>query len=157
MIEFNATFLVAMLSFVVFIMIMNAIFYNPILSIMRKREDYINSNYSNAKEFSNKAEEYNNQRNSKIKETQDKCRHNIKNIVDAAHSDANEKTQAVREQSKIEIQSKKDMLAGEEENLKNTIKSTVVKDLASSITSKILGQKTPEVTLKYDVVNKVMD
>ena len=38
MMEFNATFLIAMLSFVVFIMIMNAIFYNPILSIIRKRE-----------------------------------------------------------------------------------------------------------------------
>ena len=46
MVEFNATFLIAMLSFVVFIMIMNAIFYNPILDIMRKREEYINSNYT---------------------------------------------------------------------------------------------------------------
>ncbi len=51
MIEFNATFLVAMLSFVVFILIMNAIFYNPILGIIRKREDYISSNYEDSKRF----------------------------------------------------------------------------------------------------------
>ena len=55
MIEFNATFLVAMLSFVVFIMIMNAIFYRPILNIMRKRDEYINSNYDEAKELSEQA------------------------------------------------------------------------------------------------------
>ena len=74
MIEFNATFIVAMLSFVLFIMIMNAIFYKPVLNIMRKREEYINSNYQEAKEFSQRAEEFNTQRNEKIKETQAKCR-----------------------------------------------------------------------------------
>ena len=72
MIEFNATFIVAMLSFVLFIMIMNAIFYKPVLNIMRKREEYINSNYQEAKEFSQRAEEFNTQRNEKIKETQAK-------------------------------------------------------------------------------------
>jgi len=136
---------------------MNAIFYNPILSIMRKREEYINSNYNNAKEFSDKAEEFTNQHSAKIKETQDKCRHNIKNIVETAHSEANEKTHAAREQSRSEIQSRKSILEKDEESLKNTVKSTVVKDLAYSITSKFLGADAPVPDFKYDVVNKVMD
>ena len=45
MLEFNATFIVAIISFAVFIVIMNAIFYRPILEIIKKRDDYINSNY----------------------------------------------------------------------------------------------------------------
>ena len=45
MFEFNATLIVAMISFVVFMFIMNAIFYRPILNIIKKRDDYINSNY----------------------------------------------------------------------------------------------------------------
>ena len=44
MFEFNATFLVAMISFVVFIIIMNAILYKPILSIIEERQAYIDKN-----------------------------------------------------------------------------------------------------------------
>ena len=71
MMEFNATFLIAMLSFVVFIMIMNAIFYNPIC-IIRKREDYINSNYEDAKRFENSAQEFNTTRAAKLEQVQEK-------------------------------------------------------------------------------------
>lgn len=141
MVEFNATFIIAILSFVVFIIIMNAIFYNPILNIMRKREEYINSNYDEAKDFNEKAEEYTKQYDSKIKETQNSCRMNIRNIVEEAHKKANEKTQTAREQSKIDIQARKDNLSKDEENLKNIVKNTVVKDLASTIESKLLGNK----------------
>lgn len=157
MIEFNATFIVAMLSFVLFIMIMNAIFYKPVLNIMRKREEYINSNYQEAKEFSQRAEEFNTQRNEKIKETQAKCRIDIKNIVEAAQTDANSKTSEAREDAKAKIQAKKDALNVEEQNLKNTVKSTLVNDLASSITSKLLGQEVKPQSVNYEIVNKVMD
>lgn len=157
MIEFNATFIVAMLSFVLFIMIMNAIFYKPVLNMMRKREEYINSNYQEAKEFFQRAEEFNTQRNEKIKETQAKCRIDIKNIVEAAQTDANSKTSEAREDAKAKIQAKKDALNVEEQNLKNTVKSTVVNDLASSITSKLLGQEVKPQSVNYEIVNKVMD
>lgn len=157
MIEFNATFIVAMLSFVLFIMIMNVIFYKPILNIMRKREEYINSNYSKAKEFSQKADEFETQRNEKIQETQAECRMNIKNIVEKAQDDANLKTSEAREQAKKEIQVKKDTLNVEEQNLKNAVKSTVVSNLASSITSKLLGKEVVPQSINYEIVNKVMD
>ena len=139
MVEFNATFIIAMLSFVVFIIIMNAIFYNPILNIMRKREEYINSNYDEAKDFNEKAEEYAKQYDSKIKETQNSCRTNIRNIVEEAHKEANIKTQTAREQAKIDMEARKNKLSKDEENLKNIVKNTVVKDLASTIESKLLG------------------
>ena len=80
-----------MLSFVVFIMIMNAIFYNPILNIMRKREEYINSNYTQAKQYMEQAADFDNQRKVKINETHNRCRENIMNIVDNAHLEANKK------------------------------------------------------------------
>lgn len=150
MIEFNATFLVAMLSFVVFILIMNAIFYNPILGIIRKREDYINSNYENSKRFKAEAEEIKTTRNAKLEQTQDKCRHQFKNSVDEAQTIAANKIKAAKENTKQVIQSKKDKLALDESELKNTLENSVVRDLASSITTKILGIKNID-------VNKVTD
>ena len=89
MIEFNATFLVAMLSFVVFIMIMNAIFYRPILNVMRKREEYINSNYDEAKNNSEESQKLDTERAEKIQQTQNQCRTDIKNIVEDAQNIAN--------------------------------------------------------------------
>lgn len=140
MIEFNATFLVAMLSFVVFIMIMNAIFYRPILNVMRKREEYINSNYDEAKNNSEESQKLDTERAEKIQQTQNQCRTDIKNIVEEAQNIASKNAQEARVKVKDEIQSRKDSLTRESEALEGALKSSVVTDLASSITSKLLGK-----------------
>ncbi len=140
MIEFNATFLVAMLSFVVFIMIMNAIFYRPILNIMRKRDEYINSNYDEAKEFSEQAEKLDIKKAETIQQTQNACRTEIKNVVENAQGLASKNVQDARTEVKNEIQLKKDSLVRESEALEGVLKSSVVTDLASSITSKFMSK-----------------
>lgn len=140
MIEFNATFLVAMLSFVVFIMIMNAIFYRPILNIMRKRAEYINSNYDEAKELSEQAEKLDIKKAETIQQTQNECRTEIKNVVENAQGLASKNVQDARTEVKNEIQLKKDSLVRESEALEGVLKSSVVTDLASSITSKFMSK-----------------
>lgn len=140
MIEFNATFLVAMLSFVVFIMIMNAIFYRPILNIMRKRDEYINSNYDEAKERSEQAEKLDVKKAETIQQTQNECRTEIKNVVENAQGLASKNVQDARTEVKNEIQFKKDSLVRESEALEGVLKSSVVTDLASSITSKFMSK-----------------
>lgn len=140
MIEFNATFLVAMLSFVVFIMIMNAIFYRPILNIMRKRDEYINSNYDEAKELSEQAEKLDIKKAETIQQTQNECRTEIKNVVENAQGLAYKNVQDARTEVKNEIQFKKDSLVRESEALEGVLKSSVVTDLASSITSKFMSK-----------------
>mgnify|MGYP002706436252 FL=1 len=140
MIEFNATFLVAMLSFVVFIMIMNAIFYRPILNIMRKRDEYINSNYDEAKELSEQAEKLDLKKAETIQQTQNECRTEIKNVVENAQGLASKNVQDARTEVKNEIQFKKDSLVRESEALEGVLKSSVVTDLASSITSKFMSK-----------------
>lgn len=140
MIEFNATFLVAMLSFVVFIMIMNAIFYRPILNIMRKRDEYINSNYDEAKKLSEQAEKLDIKKAETIQQTQNECRTEIKNVVENAQGLASKNVQDARTEVKNEIQLKKDFLVRESEALEGVLKSSVVTDLASSITSKFMSK-----------------
>lgn len=140
MIEFNATFLVAMLSFVVFIMIMKAIFYRPILNIMRKRDEYINSNYDEAKELSEQAEKLDIKKAETIQQTQNECRTEIKNVVENAQGLASKNVQDARTEVKNEIQLKKDSLVRESEALEGVLKSSVVTDLASSITSKFMSK-----------------
>ncbi len=157
MFEFNATFLVAMLSFTVFIFIMNAIFYRPILEIIRKRETYINSNYEDSKRFEADANEYKTTHSAKIQQTQEKCRHEFKKAIEKAQNKATDKVKMAKENSKFEIIQKKEKIVQEESKLKQEIKQTVVKDLASSIASKILGLETTVEHSDYEPVNKVMN
>lgn len=157
MFEFNATFLIAMLSFSVFIFIMNAIFYNPILGIIRKREDYISSNYEESERFKNSANDIKISCQARIEQTQDKCRHEFKSVVEKIQTDAAHKVNAAREKSKLAIQTQKGVLTQQEEKLKTELKSVVVKDLASSIVSKLLGQEIKVENFDCEPINKVMD
>ena len=139
MFEFNGTFLVAMASFVVFIMIMNAIFYSPILNIIRKREDYINSNYDDAKSYENSARDFNEERNKKFSNAQENCRKEFKKEVEKAQNIANEKIANAKNSAKIKIQTKKEDLIKVENELKRNIEDNIVQDLANSIKTRILG------------------
>ena len=44
MFEFNATLIVAAISFVVFVLIMNKILYQPINNIVSRRQEYLDEN-----------------------------------------------------------------------------------------------------------------
>jgi F0F1-type ATP synthase membrane subunit b/b' len=137
MIEFNATFLIAMLSFAVFIIIMNAIFYEPILSIIKKREDYINSNINTANGYENTAQEYTKKHADEIDKKQEECRIEFKNTVEILQTEATEKIRVAKEITKSKIQSQKDELSKNSDELKKNINNTVIGDLASSITEKL--------------------
>ena len=53
--EFNATFLVSAISFIVFTVIMNKIFYKPLESVMDERQRVINDAKSDALNSDNRA------------------------------------------------------------------------------------------------------
>ena len=54
--EFNATFLVSIVSFLLFVGIMNKIFYAPLTNVMTERKDLLDTNYSDAKRFDDDAQ-----------------------------------------------------------------------------------------------------
>ena len=54
--EFDATFLIAVISFIVFVLLMNKIFYAPVLKIMQARQSFVEKNYSCAAETKKQTE-----------------------------------------------------------------------------------------------------
>lgn len=140
MIEFNATLLVAMLSFIVFMFIMNAIFYRPILSIIKKREDYINSNYNDAKTIAQNAQQITDEYNEKLELSKDEARKQTALKIEQVQRDEFAKIQKAKDESKIEIQSKKETLEQDKNELKEKVDSEVIQSLASDITHKITGK-----------------
>ena len=138
MFEFNATLIVAIVSFVVFMIIMNNIFYRPILNIIKKREQYVDSNYSEADNNIKKSQELQAKRESAISNKKLECRQKIESTIDQAQKISIQKTNEQREINKQEIQSKKEILYKEKQNLKIDINNNVVKDLADTISDKII-------------------
>lgn len=53
--EFNATFLISAISFIVFTFLMNVILYKPLEKVVNEREELINGNYSDADKNKEKA------------------------------------------------------------------------------------------------------
>ena len=133
MFEFNATLIVAMFSFVVFMFIMNAIFYRPILNINRKRENYVNGNYEAAKTFETKAEEYNTECQTKLHNAKEQEREAISIKIDNAQKKSFKTTQEANEKAKIEITSNKELIEKNKNELIDNINSNIINNLASDI------------------------
>ena len=110
MFEFNATFIIAMASFIVFIIIMNAILYKPILSIIEKRQSYIDDNNNAAIDSRNKTKSILADKEKRLSDTAYKSRE----IISARVQQENENSLNIEEKAKAEsladINSAKDSL-----------------------------------------------
>ncbi len=146
--EFDATFLIAVISFVVFVFIMNKIFYAPILRIMSERQKLVADNFNSARitsEETNKQAQY---YDDELEKSRDEARQKV----------AQKSQELKQERSKIISEFKKELfnnISEEKENLRNSaidakevLKDSVV-DIAKEISAKLLGAD-----VNSDVINK---
>lgn len=140
MLEFNATFFVAMFSFIIFMLLMNSILYKPLSNIVQQRESLIKENNSHT-ELTNE----------KIENLELQHKENIDNTKALAKEQFNQKISGYKAQKEMIIENaksiaKKDLaiaqaeLAGEEKAAKIVLDSKVY-ELASDIASKILKEE----------------
>ena len=155
MLEFNATFLVSMISFIVFIIIMNAIFYKPILGVIEERENFINDHYNDAKNSKDKAQSLLEQKEKRLNDTLSESKKIVSDKVNEANETAKSITDDAKADSANKIQSAKKELHEKEVQTAEELKNNV-KDLAESISSKILGENITIDNIDYDIVNKVL-
>lgn len=137
MFEFNATFIVAIISFVVFIIIMNAIFYKPVLKVIEERNNFIDGNYNDAKNSNDKAQKLLDNKEKRLAETLETSRKIIKDKT----LEANEKSGSILDNAKQScqdrIQTAKDELKNQEQALDLTGN---IEDISDSISKKLLGE-----------------
>ena len=155
MFEFNATFLIAMISFVVFIIIMNAILYKPIQSIISERENYIDSNLKAAKDSKTKAQGLLDDREAKLTEASANSRQIVSGRVQRENENAKKLTEKAKTDSQMNIASVKENLRKEELETANSLSGNI-KELAESISEKILGEKTLIDNVDYELISKVL-
>lgn len=155
MFEFNATFLIAMISFVVFIIIMNAILYKPILSIISERQSYIDGNLNAAQNSKTKAKNILDEKTQRLNEASVQSKDIITSRVQKENDNAKNLTDKAKADSQLSINSAKESLHNEEIETTNALKDNV-KSLAESISSKILGENIAIDNVDYELISKVL-
>ena len=155
MFEFNATFLVAMISFVVFIVIMNAILYKPILSVIEERKKYIDANNNSATESKNKIQNILDDKEKRLNEASIQAKKIISDRVEKENNNALNITEKAKAESIADITSAKDELSKEANETKEILKSNI-KDLAENISYKILGENFVIENVDNEMIDKVL-
>lgn len=133
--EFNATFLISAISFILFTIIMNKIFYKPLESVMNEREKFINDNIYDAKLSSDKADAITKDRDEKLSKSQIDAKSLVARKINDANENSRNLTDQAKQKSKEDIKYAKDALIKEAESTERDLK---IEELADVIYSKVL-------------------
>lgn len=150
--EFDATFLIAAISFVVFVFIMNMVFYAPVMKIMQERNSVVEENFNSAKALNEKTHKQEQYHLSELEASRNTARTEL---------DLNMK-RLKTEKSQIIADYKSELLSNavkEKENLKKSafeakeiLKDNVV-DIAKSISNILLGDNINNETINKSQVH----
>ena len=143
--EFNATFFISAISFIIFTILMNKILYSPMEKIVDERENFVNNTYKDAKDASDKSKSLLQDKADKIA----KSRLDAKNVINNKTNEANKHSDEITKNAKIEsnklITEKKAELEQTSNNVENEMQKDVV-NLAQIISDKILKENIPIIT-----------
>ena len=139
--EFNATFLVSAVSFILFTVIMNKIFYKPLAKIMADRKSYVDDTLAEAEYANNKANAIIKDRDDKLQKAIVESKEIIANTTNSANVQATELIKNAKMKSASDISKAKDSLNIQAGILERNLKPEI-KVLAETISSKILGFDT---------------
>ena len=110
MLEFNWTFIVSLINFLVLLFILNAILFKPILKIVKEREDTVKGNLDAAKVMTDKREESIAGLNRALAESRNKAKEMFESLKGEAvskqkevHSAAEAEAASILEKARAEI------------------------------------------------------
>lgn len=138
--EFNATFLVSAISFIVFVFIMNTVLYRPVIRIMEERQAFLDKNEKDTEDANRQAKEFATKKEAELA----KARAEAKSIVDNGTEKFKAENKAALDKYSSEqkqlTEDKKSELYNEMTSAKETLKQ-ISDDISRMITDKILEVK----------------
>ena len=153
--EFNATFLVTIVSFIVFVYLMNKILYAQKKKIVTEREDFVNSNLKDAETNNDKAKALSEDRDNKISNARNDAR---LVYIDSLNEYKKQKDSYIHN-TQEEVNNELNNAYQGLENLSNETKEGLkgkMTDLANDIVEKMLGYRSEVPYFDNDKVNKIL-
>lgn len=153
--EFNGTFFATIISFLVFVFIMNRLLYAPIRNIVCLRNNVINDNYKTADENNAKAEELTEKMTADIAEAREEAREKYNELLGEFKEQRIDKLRTAKNQSAEKLES----VYAELENVSNEVKTNLkfrITDLANDIVEKVLGCRSDAQGFNNDEIDKIL-
>ena len=153
--EFNGTFLATIITFIVFVFVMNKVLYRPILDIMEQRQKFIDSNYKSAGENNAKTDELAAEKEEKLNEARDDARGKYIEKVDGFKTRKAEIISDAQTAANDELERSREELKGTSDEVKNALKGSM-NDLANDIVEKVIGYRSEIEGFDDEKVNEVL-
>ena len=153
--DFNGTFFVSIISFIVFVFVMNKLLYEPVHKIVRERNDFINGNYEAAKNNNEKADELSKNRDKVLVGAREDAREKYNEILDEYKEQRSDIVKGAQTQSHSELEQAYANLNNISNEAKENLKSKMT-DLANDIVEKILGYRSEIHDFDSDKVNQIL-
>lgn len=154
--EFNATFIVSALSFIVFSVIMNAIFYKPLQKIVLERKKFIDDHHEEAALTRARSKAVIIDRDEKL----DNTKHHSKKIIAEKTTEAKTQKSVIAQEAQQKafstINEAKNELYKSSNDAKAVLANKVV-DLAQNISSKVLNEDIPIADIDKSLIEKAME
>ena len=153
--DFNGTFFVSIISFLVFVFVMNKLLYEPIHKIVKERNDLINGNYNTANANNTKADELNENRNKKIVEAKEDARGKYNEIIAGFKEQRTDIVKEAQNKSHDELEQAYTNLNNISNDAKEILKGKMT-DLANDIVEKVLGYRSEVQGFNNDKINEIL-
>lgn len=153
--EFNATFIVALISFIIFTFIMNIILYKPINDIVSKRKNYIDTNYDKAKDNSEKTKAILEDRKNQLAKARLGAKEDVDKKISLIKNQREEITLKAQKEAKELIEQNRLQSINSSNEAKETLK-VEIKNLAQMISDRFLNPEEKIADMDNNLVDKIM-
>ena len=153
--EFNGTFLVTIITFILFVFLMNKILYAPILKIMEERKLFIEDNYKLADKNLEKAKVLENEREEKLADAKSSAKDKYNEVLNEYKEKNSVIISNAQAEAKNELETAGIELDRVSDEVKNNLKSSMT-GLASDIVEKVIGYRTEINSFDEECVNNIL-
>ena len=151
--EFDATFIIAVISFIVFVFVMNKIFYAPVLRIMQERQNFVDDNYTKAKQTADEVSAQTQIHTSQLEHTRDEARGKVASESKRIKQESAKAVSEYKTELYKNVSQEKDNLRNSAIEAKEVLKDNVV-DIAKNISNIILGAEVNSETINKSQINE---
>lgn len=153
--EFNATFIVAFISFIIFTFIMNIILYKPINDIVSKRKNYIDTNYDKAKDNSEKTKAILEDRKNQLAKARLGAKEDVDKKIGLIKNQREEITLKAQKEAKELVEQNRLQSINSSNEAKETLK-VEIKNLAQMISDRFINPEEKIADMDNNLVDKIM-
>ncbi len=153
--EFNGTFLVTIISFIIFVFLMNKVLYEPMLRIVAQRREFVDENLRIADENHKKAGEITNLKDAKLKSARNDAKVKYSLSVDAYKTKKDDIVKQAQAEAGDAFAEAYEGLVNLSNETKEGLKGRMT-DLANDIVEKVIGYRSEVQGFNNDEVNRIL-